>query len=208
MMRDLQENNYFDNFMESNDVNKVDTKNKDSAYMQRVNNSKPSSLPRDHQFTVGYEADNNMLTHIPQIGLVKAPKLMRVDNTPSGREIVETQIIKNCVASYFNIVRKHIGDLVPKTIMAFLINKIKDNCQPIIYSELSNEGDILELMSEDPMIEEIRFECKSTIRNLQRALDLLNEARDFNYFKELEKAVKLPKSLKSELEESKGSDNE
>jgi dynamin 1-like protein len=51
---------------------------------------------------------------------------MRVDSNPGSREIVETQVLKNCLVSYFNIVRKHINDLVPKTIMAFLVNKTKD----------------------------------------------------------------------------------
>ena len=201
--------NFFDNFMETNGVNKIDTSNKDSAYMKRINSTKVSNLPKDHQFTVGYEADNNMLSHISQVGLVNAPKIMRVDNEASARERIETKIIKNCVSSYFNIVRKHIADLVPKTIMAFLINKIKENSQPILYSALTDENDILDLMSEDPMIEEIRYECKSTIKNLERALILLNEARDFNYFKEIEKSgIFSTKATRGELEESKESDNE
>lgn len=119
--------NFFDNFMETAEVNKIDSSNKESAYMKRVNSTQASNLPPDHKFTVGYEADNNMLSHISQVGLVSAPKIMRVDNDPTSREMIETKIIKNCVASYFNIVRKHIADLVPKTIMAFMINKIKEN---------------------------------------------------------------------------------
>ena len=208
MMRDWQENNFFDNFNQINEVNKIDTSNKDSAYMKRANSTKASTLPSDHQFTIGYEADNNMLSHISQVGLVSAPKIMRVDNVPSGREVIETQIIKNCVSSYFNIVRKHIGDLVPKTIMAFLINKIKENSQPLLYSQLTEENDILDLMSEDPMLEEVRYECKTAISNLEKALSLLNEARDFNYFKEVEKSSAYIKMTKSEYEESKGSDHE
>lgn len=74
--------------------------------------------------------------------------------------------------------------MVPKTIMAFLINKTKDNSQQILYSQLTDDSDIQTLMSEDPMIEEARNECKYTLKNLKNALDLLNEARDFNYYKE------------------------
>jgi dynamin 1-like protein len=169
---------FFDNFMELEDVNKVDTNKKTSLYLKRLNNKNQAD------YSVGYEAENNMITHIPQVGLVKPPKKMRVDTTPNGREIVETQIIKNCLASYFNIVRKHIADLVPKTIMAFLINKTKDNSQQVLYTQLFEEDDVQELMSEDPMIAEARKECLDTISNLKRACDLINEARDYNYFKE------------------------
>ena len=76
-----------------------------------------------HPFSVGYEADNSMIVYISQIRIINAPKIMRVNESQGESEIVETQIIKNCMSSYFNIVRKHISDLVPKTIMVFLINK-------------------------------------------------------------------------------------
>ena len=195
--------NFFDNFMETNEVNKIDTTNKDSAYLKRVNSTQASSLPKNHQFTAGYEADNNMLSHISQVGLIHAPKLMRIDNEPTAREGVETKIIKNWVSSYFNIVRKHLADLVPKTIMAFLINKIKDNSIPILYDRLTEENDILDLMSEDPMLEEIRSDCKIAIKNLEKSLILLNEARDFNCFAEIEKPTSFLKSSKFGFEEHK-----
>lgn len=73
---------------------------------------------------------------------------------------------------------------------------------------MTEENDILVLMSEDPMIEEVRFECKSTIKNLERALVLLNEARDFNYFKEVEKIDNFKQTARNEYEESKQLDEE
>ena len=39
------------------------------------------------------------------------------------RVTMETAIIRNLIQSYFNIVKKNIADLVPKTIMAFLVNE-------------------------------------------------------------------------------------
>ena len=126
--------------------------------MKRVNNTIATASFQMHSFSVGYEADNNMTTHIPQIGLINDSKIMEVNDSPVESEIVETQIIKNCMSSYFNIVRKHIADLVPKTIMAFLINKTKENSLQILFTNLSDEDEIVNLMSEDPMIEEIRNE--------------------------------------------------
>jgi dynamin 1-like protein len=169
---------FFDTFMETEHVNEVEMKRKAGSYIKRPVNKK------DDKYSVGYEAEHNMITHIPQVGLTSAPKKMRVDTTPNGRDIVETQIIKNCLSSYFNIVRKHIADLIPKTIMAFLINKTKENAQQILYTSLSEDADIEDLMGEDPMIAEAREECQNTLKNLNNAVELINEARDFNYYKE------------------------
>ena len=192
---------FFDNLMESDNVNKVDYSYKNNSYVKR------SDLKKDSKFSVGYEADNNMITHIPQVGLVKPPRKMRIDSNPNGKEIVETQILKNCISSYFNIVRKHIADLVPKTIMAFLINKTKENSQQILYTSLCDDEDIQELMGEDPMIAEARKECVITITNLHRALELINEARDYNYYQE--EASRLAKSFKkTTLEDTKESEME
>ena len=107
-----------------------------------------------HPFSVGYEADNSMIVHIPQIRLINAPKIMRVNESQGESEIVETQIIKNYMSSYFNIIRKHIADLVPKTIMAFLINKTEENSLQILFTNLSDEDEIVNLMSEYLMTED------------------------------------------------------
>ena len=51
------------------------------------------------------------------------------DNDPgqsSPRASMEVTIIKNLIISYFDTVRKTINDMVPKTIMAFLVNKSKN----------------------------------------------------------------------------------
>ena len=38
---------------------------------------------------------------------------------------METRVIQNLISSYFGIVKTTVADLVPKTIMAFLVNEIK-----------------------------------------------------------------------------------
>ena len=49
----------------------------------------------------------------------------------SPRANMETTIIKNLIISYFGTVRKTINDMVPKTVMAFLVNKSKNQAKPI-----------------------------------------------------------------------------
>ena len=38
---------------------------------------------------------------------------------------METRVIQNLIQSYFGIVKKNLADLIPKTIMAFLVNESK-----------------------------------------------------------------------------------
>ena len=48
------------------------------------------------------------------------------------RAAMETSIIKNLIVSYFDTVRKSMCDMIPKTIMAFLVNKSKTQAQRIL----------------------------------------------------------------------------
>ncbi len=44
----------------------------------------------------------------------------------SPRSQMEITIIKNLISSYFNVVRKNLNDIVPKTVIAMLVNKTKN----------------------------------------------------------------------------------
>ena len=52
---------------------------------------------------------------------------------------MEIRIIKNLIISYFNIVRKNLNDVVPKTVIAFLVNKTKNQAQRELVSQIYNE---------------------------------------------------------------------
>ena len=63
-------------------------------------------------------------SNLPSVILDSVPMTMRVEkDQESARMLMKTRIIQNLIFSYFNIVKKNISDLVPKTIMAFLINE-------------------------------------------------------------------------------------
>ena len=55
----------------------------------------------------------------------------RAENNDPGqsqsRADMEVTLIKNFIVSYYSTVRKQINDSVPKSIMAFLVNKSKNN---------------------------------------------------------------------------------
>mmetsp|Transcript_9634 Transcript_9634/g.19568 ORF Transcript_9634/g.19568 Transcript_9634/m.19568 type:complete len:143 (+) Transcript_9634:1-429(+) len=119
-------------------------------------------------------------------GVVKLPQMperMRPSDMPTDRERIETEIIKSLIESYFNVVRKNFLDLVPKTIMYFLVNHARDSMQNELVSELYIDNQIPALMKEADDIAERRRTCEEMKQLLGRALEIVNEVRDFNTFK-------------------------
>ena len=71
--------------------------------------------------------------YLPEVILEQPDPFMRAnEEQESARVLMETRVIQNLIYSYFNIVKKNISDMVPKTIMAFLIN----DSRKIAHSEL------------------------------------------------------------------------
>lgn len=56
---------------------------------------------------------------------IRATKEEMKESSP--RSQMEIHIIKSLINSYFNIVRKNLNDLVPKTVIAMLVNKTKNS---------------------------------------------------------------------------------
>jgi len=75
-------------------------------------------------------------------------------------------------------VRKNVGDLVPKSIMHFLVNQAKDNIQNELVSHLYKEELFDELLEESPAVAQRRRACKTMLDVLRRAQTVLNEVRD------------------------------
>ena len=88
---------------------------------------------------------------------------------------METRIIQNLIQSYFNIVKKNISDMVPKTIMAFLVNESRRIAQAEMVSQVYSGGNIDALLVEDPMIVANRESTKKILRALRDAQSILAE---------------------------------
>lgn len=77
-----------------------------------------------------YEIQKYMQKNIKPIHLPDMPTYMRAEDKDPGqsspRSQLEVHIIKSLIVSYFDTVRKSMNDMVPKTVMAFLVNKTKN----------------------------------------------------------------------------------
>ena len=74
------------------------------------------------------------------------------------------------------------NDMVPKTVMAFLVNKTKNLAQRELVSKLYNDSvDLKQLLSEDMQTMKKQEACKEMVGTLKQSLEFLNEVRDF-YF--------------------------
>lgn len=73
------------------------------------------------------------------------------------------------IQSYYAIVKKNISDLVPKTVMAFLINQSRSIAQRELVSEIYKQSNLEELLVEDPMIAYTREQRKKEIGALRTA---------------------------------------
>jgi len=131
-----------------------------------------------------------MQKNVKPIHMPKMVKYKRADDDDPGqsspRAAMEINIIKNLIVSYFDTVRKTMNDMVPKTVMAFLVNKSKNEAQRCLVQRIYNDGSGLdELLVEDFETRLTREKVETMVKTLKSSLDFLNEVRDF-YFEETE----------------------
>jgi dynamin 1-like protein len=97
---------------------------------------------------------------------------------------MEIMVIKNLITSYFNVVRKNLNDLVPKTIIAMLVNKTKNWAQRELVGQIyAADVDYKSLLVEDQITKRKREMCEEMVKNLGMCMEYLNEVRDY-YFEE------------------------
>lgn len=81
------------------------------------------------------------------------------------------------------MVKKNLQDSVPKAIMHFLVNSIKENLQNRLVSELYREELFSELLKEDESIAREREKLKQSLEVYRKAASIISEVRDINLLK-------------------------
>ncbi|KAJ6130983.1 Dynamin [Penicillium sp. IBT 18751x] len=95
--------------------------------------------------------------------------------TLTDREMLETELIRRLISSYFHIVRETIADQVPKAIMHLLVNHSKDVVQNRLVSELYKEDLFGELLYEDDGIKAEREKCERLLETYKEAAKIVGE---------------------------------
>lgn len=115
----------------------------------------------------------------PPEKLSQVPATIKPVSKPSDKENFETELIKYLLISYFDIVRKNVKDLVPKSIIHFLVNASKEHIQNELVANLYKEELFDHLLEESSVIAQRRESCKNMMDVLRKAHDILNEVRDW-----------------------------
>lgn len=151
--------------------NRLDTSGGGDAYVAIDDTSQPSSKPGSTTSSPAHSRKGgiNLLPEVPET--VPSRQL-----TP--REQRECEVIKRLIKSYFIIVRKNIQDSVPKAIMHFLVNYVKDNLQSELVSKLYKKEEIDILLDESEHIAARRKEAQEMLHALQRASLVIGEIRE------------------------------
>nr|XP_032511725.1 dynamin-1-like protein isoform X7 [Danaus plexippus plexippus] len=96
----------------------------------------------------------------------------------SDREQHDCDVIERLIKSYFYIVRKSIKDSVPKAVMHFLVNYVKDNLQSELVTHLYKSDQAESLLNESEHIAQRRREAADMLKALQRAGQIISEIRE------------------------------
>ncbi|XP_058501643.1 dynamin-1-like protein isoform X1 [Solea solea] len=96
----------------------------------------------------------------------------------STREQRDCEVIERLIKSYFLIVRKNIQDSVPKAVMHFLVNHVKDCLQSELVGQLYKQGLLNDLLTESEDMAQRRSEAADMLKALQRASQVIAEIRE------------------------------
>lgn len=96
----------------------------------------------------------------------------------SAREQRDCEVIERLIKSYFLIVRKNIQDSVPKAVMHFLVNHVKDCLQSELVGQLYKTALLNDLLTESEDMAQRRNEAADMLTALQKASQVIAEIRE------------------------------
>ncbi|EIE79645.1 hypothetical protein RO3G_04350 [Rhizopus delemar RA 99-880] len=131
-----------------------------SYFFGGANNDEKSTVGLQEMMTKAQYAPFMSVNSLMQNEMIKKLEQTSLDDeVATDREELETQLIRTLITSYFNIVRKNIQDLVPKSIMHLLVNHSRESVQNRLVSALYKEDKFNELLQEDETIANEREKC-------------------------------------------------
>ena len=101
------------------------------------------------------------------------PTVLKPTGQVSERELMDIEIIKMLLNSYFDIVKRTICDMVPKSIVLNLLKYSREELQPSLLAELYKPNLVSELLKESEVTVERRKECRKMIEALTKADEIV-----------------------------------
>ncbi|PPR01554.1 hypothetical protein CVT24_005880 [Panaeolus cyanescens] len=93
----------------------------------------------------------------------------------TAREEMETQLIRSLITSYFNIVRQSIQDIIPKSIMHFLVNHTAQQVQNRLVASLYKPELFADMLNEDEALVAERTRVKALLDAYKEAFKTLSD---------------------------------
>ncbi|XP_077418293.1 dynamin-1-like protein isoform X2 [Vanacampus margaritifer] len=96
----------------------------------------------------------------------------------TSKEQKDCEVIQRLIKSYFLIVRKTIQDSVPKTVMHFLVNFVKEHLQSELVGQLYKQTLLKDLLIESQDTAQQRTEVAQMLQALKKANNIICEIRE------------------------------
>ena len=109
--------------------------------------------------------------------LCRPPETLKVPDIATDQEIIQVQVTRVLIQSYFDIVRRNVQDMVPKILMNFMIHHAQRGLQKQLTHVLYREDVLDTIMKERDDIAERRAQCHDSMRTIKKALRVLDGVR-------------------------------
>ncbi|KAL9018421.1 MAG: hypothetical protein Q9185_004264 [Variospora sp. 1 TL-2023] len=105
------------------------------------------------------------------------PPQLKASGTLSEKEAQEVEVIKLLINSYFNITRKTLIDMVPKSIMLTLIQHTKEEMQKELLEHMYRTNELDDLLKESEHTVRRRKECQQMVESLSKASEIVSQVQ-------------------------------
>lgn len=113
-----------------------------------------------------------------QLRLPAVPAIVKPSFEVSEKERMDIELLKSLITSYFAIVKRKIIDAVPKTIMHFMVNHVRDSLHHACIAELYQSDQMDSLLREGEEVRQKRQKCQKQLAELRGCQDMLAKIRD------------------------------
>ncbi|KAG7201975.1 hypothetical protein KM043_004670 [Ampulex compressa] len=153
----------------TNSIDSSPVRNRESSASPQILTANPNAHPlTEIQRASPQQKPVNLLPEVP----------MQTPRKLSEREQRDCDVIERLIKSYFYIVRKSIQDSVPKAVMHFLVNYVKDNVQSELVTHLYKSDHAEALLNESEHIAVRRKEAGDMLKALTQAGHIISEIRE------------------------------